>query len=60
MEAVNLVLIRILKDDPQAIGTVTLGTNDLLIPVVMGDRHVLHGCCHQSPSVQRVVKAQGL
>jgi hypothetical protein len=37
LEAVNLLLVCVLKDDPAVIGTVTLRSNDLLMTVVMSD-----------------------
>jgi len=42
VEAVNLLLLSILEDDPRAIGTVTLSGNEFFMTIVVGDPKSLH------------------
>jgi hypothetical protein len=45
VDAVNLLLIYILKDNPQTIRTVTLRRNDRFMTVVISDLKSMHWRC---------------
>jgi hypothetical protein len=41
-EAVDLMLIRILEDNPRAIGSITLGSHNIDLAIIVRDPKVLH------------------